>query len=90
MIDLMSGIFDMTFGAVEMAFGLVGGVFDFVFGLLGGIVSFFFWLLGIGLALLLLVIFVRRRSRKGGANDGSVLVDENGETFTSFYHQNDE
>ena len=91
MIDFLGGMLELIFGLVEMVLGLVFGAVEFVFGLLGGIASLLFSLAGFVLIAALIGLFIsRRRKARARTQDNSVLVDENGETFTSFYHRQEE
>ena len=93
MISFLGGMVDFAFGMVKMAFDLAFGAVEFAFGILGGIASLLFSIIGVALMVLLVVVFIRRRrSRKTGKarQQSDVRVDENGETFTSFYRQGKE
>ena len=93
MINFLGGIVDFAFDMAGMAIDLAMGAIELVFGILGGIASLIVSVFGLALVVLLAVVFVcrhRRRSRKKDAQRSDVLVDENGETFTSFYHQKEE
>ena len=91
LMDILGGFFEMIFGIVEMALELAFGVLDVVLGVLGGVASLIFSVFGVVLVIALVAVFVSRRKKKQKpAQNNGVLVDENGETFTSFYHQNQE
>lgn len=86
MISFLGGIVEMVFGLVDMVLSLAFGLIEMVFGLLGGLASLLFSLAGFALVIALVVVFIRRRGKKKAEPDGQ-LVDDNGEVFTSFYHQ---
>lgn len=86
MIELLGSIVGFAFDMVSMAITLVFDVVEFVFGLLGGILSLAFTLGGFALVIALICVFIRRRRRKQETKE-TVFVDENGEEFVSYYHQ---
>ena len=90
LMDILGGFFEMIFGIVEMALELAFGILDAVLGILGGVASLIFSVFGVVLVIALVAVFVSRRKKKQQPQKNGVLVDENGETFTSFYHQNQE
>lgn len=89
MFELIGGIFEIVFSMVGMVLELVFGMISFVFGLLGGIASLIFSLAGVVLLALLVTLFIRRRGKKQEPRR-HIYVDEDGEEFTSYYHQQEE
>lgn len=85
MIHLLSDVFDFCIHLVRLALTLGADALEFALAALGGLASLVLTLGGFALLAALIVIFVRRRRRKAVQSD--LLVDENGETFTSFYRR---
>ena len=87
MIAILEFILDFIVSMAGMALTLIVDVCEFTLGILGGIASLLITLAGFAFVLALLAIFIRRRKK---AAQSDLLVDENGETFTSFYRQEKE
>lgn len=83
MIELLGGIISFVFEIVGFVLEIVFGAIGFAFELLGGILALAMSLGGIILVLVLIHTFIQRRSKRRE----HLLVDENGETFVSFYDQ---
>lgn len=84
MIELLGGIVEFAFDVVGMALSLVFDGVGLVFGLLGGLLSLVFTFGWIALAVGLVAVFIRRRKR---AARQTAFVDDDGEEFVSYYHQ---
>ena len=84
MIELLGSIIGFAFDIVGMVFSIVFNVIGMVFGLLGGVLSLVFTVGWIALVGAIILTFFRRRrnyTRK------TAFVDDNGEEFVSYYHQ---
>lgn len=91
MIELLGTIFEFVFDIIELGVTIAVGAVEFVFGLLGGLFSLLLGLGGIVLVVVLVCIFIKRRRRKERkAQEQRILVDENGEEFVSYYHQQEQ
>ena len=84
MIELLGSIVEFVFDVVGMALSLVFDGVGLVFGLLGGLLSLVFTFGWIALAVGLVAVFIRRRKR---AARQTAFVDDDGEEFVSYYHQ---
>ncbi len=75
-LGLLEGIFGFIGGMIGMVFGLIGGFFGLVGGILGLVIKLSF----IGLAIGIIVEFVRRHRAQGNVQD-----DPQQEEFISYY-----
>lgn len=85
MIELLGGIIEFVFEIVGFALTLAFDAVGLVFGLLGGLLSLIMTLGGFALVAALIVLFIRRRTKKQPRQ--KVYRDHNGEEFVSFYDQ---
>ena len=87
MIELLGSIVGFAFDMVSLAFTLAFDAVEFVFGLLGGLLSLLMSLGGFVLVIVLAATFIKRRKARKQARPQHIYVDEDGEEFTSYYHQ---
>ncbi len=89
MIELLGSLVGFVLDMAGMAISFALGIVELVFGILGGIVSLLLSLTGVALVALLAIVFIRRRKKKESATSDGVFVDDEGQEFTSFYHQDE-
>ncbi len=90
MIELLGTVFEFVMDIVSLAITLAVDAVEFVFGLLGGLLSLLMGLGGFVLLAVLVVVFIKRRNARKNARPQHIYVDEDGEEFVSYYHQQQE
>lgn len=88
MLDILLFPFQLVWGLIEGLFGLISGIFGLVFGLIGGLIGLVGGVIGlviklslIGLAIGVIVEFVRRHRAKGTQSGEQ-------DDFISYYDKN--
>lgn len=86
--EMVGFALELVFGVVEVVFSLIGGVLEFVFGIIGGVFSLITSLWFIVLVAVIAAAIIRHFRRKAPQDNGTIELD--GETFVSYYHQEQE
>ena len=86
MIELLGTIFSFVMDIIALCVNIVVDAIGFVFSLLGGLFSLLMGVGGIALIVVLVHVFRKRRLRQQQSAQ-KILVDEDGEEFVSYYHQ---
>lgn len=87
MIELLGTVLGFAADMISLGLSIAFDAVEFVFGLLGGLLSLIFGLGGLVLVIALVCVFIKRRGKK---KQTGVFVDENGEEFVSYYHQQEQ